>query len=337
MLTDEQKAVRVTKVMASEICAFMDEHPYQSRMEAWALNLGLTEFGGNEATRMGDYLEPGLRDAAADMLEWPSYVEPGTIFHPRTLWAGCTPDMWSPEGVVPASGVQIKNSGLHMAKDYDGEPTALDAVGFDNDIIPFYHLVQCQWEMFVSRRTRWFLGVYFGGRDFRLYKLVYDPELVGLLVEAGGAFWEHHLDPNGPQEEPAPGGDKGSERYLRGKYPKNVDDLILPTDDHVDLRRKYEELKNKSKEVETSMETIKQTLMGEVGLHDGIDGICTWKLSKPKPKVKWEELAHNIFKIHELAVKGSGGKLAFDMQTLQNDFSFTPDGSRTFLFKNLGN
>ncbi len=336
MLTEEQKVVRVTKVMASEICAMMGEHPYQSAMEAWALNLGLTEFGGNEATRMGDYLEPGLRDAAADMLDWPSYLEPGTIFHPRHAWAGCTPDMWSPVGVEPKSGVQIKNSGLHMAKDYIGDPTALDAVGFDNDIIPFYHLVQCQWEMFVSRRTRWYLGVYFGGRDFRLYKLEYDPELVGLLLPAGHKFWAAHLDPEGPQGEPAPGGDAGSERYLRGKYPKNVDDLILPTDEHVGLRREYEELKNRYEEVETSMETIKQTLMGAVGKTDGIDGICTWKLSKPKPKVKWEEMADCIYKMYAMAAERPGGARPVALETLMRDYSFIPDGSRTFLFKKLG-
>lgn len=317
MLTDEQKAVRVGKGMASEVTALLGEHPYASRLETWALNLGLMEFAGNVNTELGDMLEPGLKNYAATLLGWKTWEEPGTIFRKSLPWAGCTPDMLSPAGDPETpSGVQIKNSGLHMAKDYDGDPTPLDEPGFDNDAIPLYHLMQCQWEMFVSRRVNWFLGVYFGGKDFRLYKLDYDLDLVNLMVDNMTSFWVQHLDPNGPQSEPAPDGSPGAERYFRNKYPRNTDDLIEPTDEQIAARQQYDELGNKLDEITVSRETIKQNLMSAVGKRDGIAGICTWKMTKPKPKVDWESLAKAIGG-HEEAI---------------GDFTFTPDGNRTFRF-----
>ncbi|KKN12267.1 hypothetical protein LCGC14_1018190 [marine sediment metagenome] len=316
MLTKRQLKIRLRKVMASSAAALLERHPYVSRFEAWAQAMGLAEGPEySDAMRMGDVLEATLVKEAARRLGWPKKVRKmGTVFHQNHLWAGCTPD-----GVKCSNGefigMQVKNSGIHMAKGYQGQPG--EGGEWDNDLIPAYHNFQCQWEMFVMNANSWHLVVYFGGADFRIYNLRRDADLIQLMSENLWKFWLEHIDPDGPQTEPLADGGAGTGDFLRRRHPKNDGNLLPPSDEHYDLAERYRSLGARVKENEKARDGVKHQLMQAIGAADGIEGVCTWKLTSPKPKTDW---------------KGVAGEFEGDpdYQAFFYDHTTTPDGNRTF-------
>lgn len=205
MLTEQDLEVRRGRITASTVAAFLGFHWYESPSHAWELHTGQREFEMNDDVRLGEWLEPGLVKAATTRLGWArtSYTYPcTTLVSPTHPWAAATPDVLQVGGpLIELAGIQIKNHNPHMAKTYKGTPGTVGAC--DNTLLPPYILAQCQWEMLVIGCRKWFLGTYFGGRDFRLYRVWRDDKMLTRLVERAHVFWRHHLDPDGPMERPS--------------------------------------------------------------------------------------------------------------------------------------
>ena len=309
-LTAEQLELRRGKVMASDVAAYLGFHPWVKPFEAWARNLGLETFEEeeNESMELGTLLERPLLELAARRIGMSdaAFGCP-TMFRPDVPWAGATPD-----ALGAHNGIQCKVSGLHMARDYQGLPG--ETGRFDNDAIPIYHLLQCQWEMFVTQRPLWHLAVYFGGRDFRIYALSYDSDLVGSMRAAAQVFWREHLDGNGPQRRPELDGSDAAMAFLRKTYPRNKGNLTEPTAEALALAQRYREADAKLKEWEAAKAEAKHKLCDLVGASDGIAEVCTWKKTNPKPRTDWESLAK--------ALEG--------WDALLPDHTITPEGVRTF-------
>lgn len=198
MLTAEDKAARANKVTASTVAAFLGFHWYSSPSQAWDYHTGRLEFPENDDTRLGELLEPGLVRFGAMKLGWSEYLYPcGTRVSEDFPWAAATPDALTVDGKV---GLQQKNQNFHMAKTYHGPPGALGPS--DNANVPPYLNAQCQWEMLVTGSIRWYLGTYFGGRDYRLYSIWLDQPMLSKMMVKAFDFWKEHLDPDGPMERP---------------------------------------------------------------------------------------------------------------------------------------
>lgn len=295
-LTDEQKAARYLKIMASAVAAYAGMNPYATPYKQWAQDMGLDVFEGNLATRVGEAVEEGLVKLAAELLEMEVQEYPvPTLFHPDYQWGGATPD------AILSSGepLQIKAHGLHAARHFAGMPG--DDGEWDNNLIPEWHLCQVTWEMWVYSAHRaknikscW-LGCQINTTDFRLYHIRFDRDLADLLRDRSYAFWQRHLDPKGPQDAPEIDGSDFAGEYLRKMFPRN-DGTILPLDpDMIPWAERYAEAHNRLKELETAKKDAQHHLIQAVGEADGMEGVCTFKAPKPKAKTDWEALAKRLF------------------------------------------
>jgi len=101
-------------------------------------------------------------------------------------------------------GIQIKNQGGHMRKTYRGSPGSFGPA--DNTAIPPHMLAQCLWEMMVTGAARWYFATYLGGADLWIFNIWRDQPAIDRLLERAHAFWQKHLDPNGPMERPSDAG-----------------------------------------------------------------------------------------------------------------------------------
>ena len=300
-LTTEQLELRKGKVMASDVAAYLCLSPYQGPLSAWAQNQGLDVPVMNDAMQAGTFLEDGLIRWAMTRIGYSVFGTPGTIFHPVHKWAGCTPDAEfypkAPESVAfeTQDGIQIKVHALHMAAKFNGSPEDSDPP--HNDLIPAHHLVQCQLEMFVTGALVWWLGAYFGGADFRLYRLYRDEELIKMLRDRTYEFWRKHMDPAGPMETPPATGYEADEAVLKRLHPLPRLPLLQPTDRHYELADRYQSLSARVKELEAARDEAKNLLCQSIGDADGIEGVCTWKLviRKPKPDYKFIANLHPDF------------------------------------------
>ncbi len=207
MLTDYDLEVRKNRVTASNVSAFLAFHPWKTPSAAWELHTGIREFQTNDDVRLGEFLEPGLVQAVTTRLGWPE----GSFEYPcRSLigidypWAAATPDVLQLEQghIDPKemAGIQIKNQNPHMARGYKGTPGTVGPC--DNTLIPLYMLGQCQWEMLVTGRLKWFFATYMGGRDLRIYRIWRNDTMLGKMIPKALAFWKEHIDPDGPQTRP---------------------------------------------------------------------------------------------------------------------------------------
>ncbi len=225
MLTGEDHAARANRVTASTVAAFLGFHWYSSPSQAWDYHTGALVFPENDDTLLGELIEPGLVRFGAMKLGWSEYLYPcGTRVSEDLPWAAATPDAMTVTGTV---GLQCKNQNFHMAKGYHGKPGALGPS--DNSNVPPYMNAQCQWEMLVTGAVRWYLGTYFGGRDYRLYSIWRDQSLLDRMVGQSFTFWQKHLDPEGPQERPT---DEGWNRTVgkpRARRATRAELLAAPT------------------------------------------------------------------------------------------------------------
>ncbi len=207
MLSAEDQEARAGRVTASTVAAFLGFHWYSSPSKAWDYHTGALEWVDNDDTLLGELLEPGLVKFGAMKLGWNEYLYPcGTRVSDDLPWAAATPDAMEVNGHV---GLQIKNQNFHMLKGYHGPPGTLGPS--DNVNVPPYMNAQCQWEMLVTGAVRWYLGSYFGGRDFRLYSIWRDQALLDRMLPKAYQFWQKRLDPAGPQTRPT---DEGWDRNV---------------------------------------------------------------------------------------------------------------------------
>lgn len=282
-LTPEQLEFRKGRVMASDAAAYLGLDPYRSPSAAWASNLQLIPDEENRRMDAGLYLEDGLARWAANDLMRDSFERPGSMAY--LDWGGATPDVLFPEG----DGVQLKVHALHMAADYTGMP--FEFGDWSNNQVPERYNIQCQWEMLVTGADQWWLGAYFGGADFRLYPLVRDEELLGLMRRHLHAFWKRHLDPNGPQEQPPLDGMDSTTDYIRKKHRREREELIPATDEARALAQRFVEMRAREKEFAAAKAEAQNKLCDIIADADGIEGLCTWKPTNPKPRIDFEAIA----------------------------------------------
>lgn len=176
---------RKKQLGASEVAAILGLSRYTSPFEVWAVKTGrLQPFEGNEATRIGQRLEPLiLDDAEADLgkLERDVEVDHGGIPLRATL-----------DGAVAASGevVECKTAGFTgpLSSDW-GDEGLVEVEGQ----IPVAYYVQIQSQLLCTKSELAHLYAWLAGRGMARYKVVPDAPLFGVIEERVAAWWKTHI------------------------------------------------------------------------------------------------------------------------------------------------
>jgi predicted phage-related endonuclease len=358
-LTDQQLALRRSRIGSSEVAALLIDpdtgksiSPYTSPLRLFMEKTGRLE-----------------REPATDEQEWGSDVEsailaaharkmgrqvwsPGTVLdiqHPR---AAATPDgLLQPAG--PGDGfinVEAKNVGRwarhHWKLDVETDEAA-----------PLFYVAQTIWEQGVMRHSDLEDHAGFGpiapmldtdshlvacieGEPPRLYRIPYDPETYGYLLELADRFWVDHVEkdvaPEGWESEGETALDYCKRRWERSNG------LLLPA--KADQVVAWEELKRVKVEVsalKAAEKMLGARLRAAIGDADGLMGpdgkpIVTWKRTKdgaPRPVCDWEAACRAL----ALLVQAKAPELVGEFQQTVNGCIATVSkaGHRTFLVKGI--
>lgn len=233
------KFSRTQGLGASDISAAIGLDPYRKPLDVWMEKRGLAEpFAGNEHTRWGNRIEPVLREALAEEVGTFGPAVPAnttmimesfgaariadlrtdqrqvTVYHPslRTIWA--TPDELYYDGRLVAGG-EVKNKGARVAHRWGESGT---------DEVPDEVLVQCLVGMRCCELEDWYVGAYFGGADYRVYRLRYDHAVAEQVIDQALGFWHDYVLPG---KMPAVTGGEDVARALAKLFPapdETVDD-----------------------------------------------------------------------------------------------------------------
>ncbi len=268
-LSLEQLEIRTRGIGSSEIAALCGESPWRNAHDVWLEKLGLAEpFEGNDATWLGNELEPIIAKRYAQETGAEITHGPGTKLHPENPWALASTDYeWADRSRV----VECKLVGIramhHWTMDADGAPT--------------YVQLQAQWQCYVREIERADVAVIFGGTaEFRIYEFTRDNELISALVTIAKRFWETNI-----LERVAPpiDGSESARATLSALYPSNRRPLLPapPEAEQWFLRRAKAVEEGKAAEAEKDLATNK--LIEMIGDADGIEGnfgVVTFKKTK---------------------------------------------------------
>jgi putative phage-type endonuclease len=207
---------------ASEISAVMGVNPYLSAWDLWARKTG--ELQGvpietNPRMRVGKAIERGIADAYAQETGFEVEWSDRTVVHPKRPWQCCTPDAYvrtSPERRGWNGGVDCKAVAMDQFYEF-GDP--------GTDAVPDHVSLQCQWTCSTLDCYWWDVAACTGS-ELRIYTVLRDLELEGMLLEAGDEFWRKHVLANVPPPMTAT---PTASAFLKHKHPRGNGILRVPT------------------------------------------------------------------------------------------------------------
>lgn len=170
----------------------------------------------------------------------------------------------TPDGVGADRLVEIKTAGIRQAREW-GEP--------GTDAVPMQYLIQVTHQMIVTGHQLADLAVLIGGNDYRVYSVVRDEELAGMLIEREHAFWqtvEARIPP-----EPT------SLAAAALRWPTDDGKSIAATPNVYEAWTHLKEAREQIKTIEADADALElaiKTCMADAAKLTGPDGkpLCTW-------------------------------------------------------------
>jgi putative phage-type endonuclease len=183
------------------------------------------------------------------------------------------------------------------AEEVDGERSPVEAKNIavkgpewgedGTDEIPQKFYTQLQVQMMVTRTTRAYLAVLFGGRKLAVYVVEYDRDIASAIEEAATRFWKDHVEADVPP--PVDGGEDWS-RFLRSKQHKYP--IVLQADAQIDaLGHRLGEVREKIAVLEEQQSIMRNTLLALIDQNAGVKGTgwsATYRRNKDTSTVDYK-------------------------------------------------
>lgn len=179
--------------------------------------------------------------------------------------------------------LECKTASQYAAGDW-GEP--------GTDQIPEYYKAQVQWYMGITGAEVCDVAVLIGNRDFRIYTVHRDEEVIQYLFTEGVKFWREYIETD---TLPPPVSLADIENVCSGT-PKARAFASTEITEKVDL---YKELEERLKALKTEQETLKLAICEHIG--DAVElvapdarKLATWSAAKPTTKTDWKAVAEEM-------------------------------------------
>lgn len=288
--------VRRQGVGGSDAAAIIGCNDYSSPYTVWLDKTGrLPEKEPTEAMRQGTDLEDYVAKRFAEKTGKKVRRKNDTLRNPKYPFALANVDRWV---VGENAGLECKTANtLNYAKFRDGE-------------FPANYYVQCMHYMAVTGADRWYLAVLVFGREFIVFELERDEELIDWLMEAERRFWDSVVSGEAPKMD----GGAATDKALAGQYPGGGEgDVDLFGIDFARLG----ELKREKKGIESQIRKIEQEAKARLGDAESghADGFrVTWRpqtrrsfdpkaFAADNPDVDlspyWKETSSRVFRVKE--------------------------------------
>ena len=147
------------------------------------------------------------------------------------------------------AGLECKTASPFMAEYWEG------------DKIPLSYQMQCYHYMSVCNADAWYVAVLIYGRDFKVYKLERDDEIIANLIQLEKDFWENHVL---KRILPNPDGSKLADSVI-AEYYKETSGTTVSLEGFDDRLKRREELVVLMDKMESEKRQIEQELKMYMG------------------------------------------------------------------------
>ena len=158
--------------------------------------------------------------------------------------------------------------------------------------VPEYYKAQVLWYMGITGALVCDVAVLIGNRDFRMYTMERDEDVISYLFQEGITFWREYIEKD---VMPPARTLEDVERVCHGEAKKRkfADDLTI------EAVKRYAELDKQDKAIKEEKEMLKVQICDAIGdavelvAPDGVK-LCTWSAAKPTAKTDWKAVAAEI-------------------------------------------
>ena len=263
---EEWLALRHKYIGGSDAAAVVGMNSYVSAYSLWAeKTCRIPGFEGNLATEVGTYLEEFVAQKFAQVTGKRVRKSNQSWFNDQYPWAIANIDR---EIVGEDAGLEIKTtSELCMGKFKGGE-------------FPSNYYVQCMHYLAVTGKSKWYLAVLIGNRDFVWFTIDRDEDEIKALMDAERTF-KMYVDNDTP---PVADGAQATTDTLKTIYPDSTDTAIGIGFFERDLEN-YFRLKEQKKNIEQIIDGIENRIkahLGECARGEGEKYKVSWKTQYKK-------------------------------------------------------
>ena len=169
------------------------------------------------------------------------------------------------------SGLECKTASPFMAEYWLG------------DKIPLSYQMQCYHYMSVCNADAWYVAVLIYGKEFKVYKLERDEEIIANMIKLEKNFWENNVL---KRILPEPDGSKLADSVI-AEYFKESTGVVIPLQGFDDKLKRREELVELINKIETEKRLIEQELKMYLGDAE--------KAENQLFRVSWKEVVSSRF------------------------------------------
>ena len=260
---EEWLELRSKYIGGSDAAAVVGMNAFQSPYSLWAEKTGrIPGFSGNLATEVGAYLEEFVAQKFAQETGKRVRKVNQSLINDAYPWAIANIDR---EIVGEDAGLEIKTtSELNMRKFKGGE-------------YPEKYYAQCVHYMAVTGKSRWYLAVLIGNRDFRIFTIERDDAEIAALMAAEREFWEHVKNDAAPPAD----GLQATTEALNDIYPDGDGQSVYLFGYDTDLAE-YQRLGKVIKDLQAAHDEAANRIkafMGKAGTGEADRYRVSWKTS----------------------------------------------------------
>ena len=227
----EELERRQKGIGGTDISAIVGLNPWRTALDIWLEKTGQAEpQEDNEAMYWGRKMEPLLAERYEKETDRKIFETP-EIIDPNKSWHRGSPDRL----VYVYDGVLSRDDPAHVLEGIvelktSGQPQEWGEPGTDE--VPEHYHLQCDYYMGLTGAHWCDLAVLLMGfkREFRIYHINRDQELIDYLIEEARNFWFNYVIPGIPPELD---GSESARQYLNRLYPKSQGAMFEPTDPEI--------------------------------------------------------------------------------------------------------
>lgn len=145
-----------------------------------------------------------------------------------------------------------------------------------DDKVPLSYQMQCYHYMSVCNADRWYVAALIYGREFKVYTLERDEEIIANLIRLEEDFWTNYVQ---KRILPEPDGSKLADSVI-AEYYKNAGSVIIPLQGFDDKLKRRQELVGLLDKLETEKKQIEQELkiyLGDAEMAENEQYRVSWK------------------------------------------------------------
>lgn len=284
-LSEDQHALRLTGIGASEIPAVCRKSPWMSPIDVWRAKVYGTRAATNIHMERGNLMEFFALQIFNIVRDFCHDLGNATVRHPEHHFLlatldGAIMDGFDPVHVVECKAPRDRVEKIPTAYRYQMQQQMMVTGARAASLVAVhgeFHPAMLRAIRASENASEAFLEGLLEAEQYTILDMDWDDEIAAEIVSEGREFWYEYVLPKVP---PPPDGSDSYSAYLAGDEPAS-DGQVIEADEELDeLCIRLRQASLTKKEAETEEKRLQQLILAQAGDHDGCEfsaGRLTWK------------------------------------------------------------